>query len=463
MTCKLLIIIIQFYTKSFLFSSKDKDMKIWIRNIYFIVALLIFFLASAFFVLLASGYNYDFSKNKFEKTSVLYVKSYPKNASIFLNDKIYKKPTPTEVIHLKPDLYNIRVEKENYQNWEKQFLIKPEQTVFVEDISLFYNTPKVSILEDGKFQGISISPDKQNILFYDLENKELNIFDLTEKRIINIEKNVAEINYSLWSADNQKVLLEIDGKYFISFIYFNEAPLELSKYIGFTPQEIVWDKFDSNLLYLRTNNEVYSFYLDQKILKKINLQNVLSIQPEKDKLFYISAEDSIDALRVFNIEDQTSEKVLDLGNSSSYKFIWPYNDYFCLLDGNNTLYLIDPNAEEYLIKKFYNVKNVEWDLYNRTLLLKNDFEVWSYDLLSSDETLINRFSKKIESTFWHRNNNHIFYIIDNQVYVIELDNRDRKNIYPLDNIYNSQLFLANKKGNILYYITPSGLVESVIQ
>jgi hypothetical protein len=44
-----------------------------------------------------------------------------------------------------------------------------------------------------------------------------------------------------------------------------------------------------------------------------------------------------------------------------------------------------------------------------------------------------------------------------------LDNRDRKNIYLLENIHGSDLFLANKKGNILYHITPSGLVESIIQ
>jgi len=115
-------------------------MKIWMKKSLFILAVLIFLLASVFFILLALGYNYNFSKNKFEKTSILYLKSYPRGSSIFLNNEKYSEDTPTEITHLKPDLYNIRVEKENYQNWEKQFLIKPEQTVFVEDISLFYKS-----------------------------------------------------------------------------------------------------------------------------------------------------------------------------------------------------------------------------------------------------------------------------------------------------------------------------------
>ncbi len=437
-------------------------MKIWIRNTYFVIAVLVFLSASTFFVLLASGYNYNFLKNKFEKTSVLYVKSYPRNANIFLNDKLYKKLTPTEIIHLKPNLYDIKIEKEEYQKWEKQFLVKPEQTVFVEEVSLFYKTPKVSILEKGNFENLSISPDEQNLLFYDLENSELNIFNLAEKKIINIEENIDEIESSFWSSDSQKVLLKIDNQYFISFIYFNEELFNLSEYISFSPKEIIWDKFNSNLIYLIANNgDLYSFDLNKKVLEATGITNVLAVKPEKDNIFYVANNGDNDSLYLWNNDKE--EKFLDLGVNLNYEFAWPYKDYFCLLDSNNTLYLIDPNAEEYLVNKFYNVESSEWDLYNRTILLKNDFEMWSYDLPTKEEILINRFSKKIENVFWHNNNNHVFYIIDNKAYVIELDNRDRKNIYLLENIHGSDLFLANKKGNILYHITPSGLVESIIQ
>lgn len=439
-------------------------MKIWIRRIYFVLAVVIFLLASTFFILLASGYNYNILKNKFEKTSVLYVKSYPRNANIFLNEKLYKKLTPTEIIHLKPNLYNVKIEKEEYQKWEKQFLVKPEQTVFIEEVSLFYKSPKVSILKNGNFKSLSISPDKQNLLFYDLENEELNIFNLTENRIINLEKDIDEMENTLWSSDNKKVLLEIDDKYFISFVYFNEELLNLSKYISFSPKNIVWDKFDSNLIYLTTDSgSLYKFDLNKKILEDTGITNVLAVKPEKNNIFYISNKDEKDVLYLFDSNKGEKEKILDLGANLNYNFIWPYRDYFCLLDSNKVLYLIDPNVEKYLINKFYNIENLEWDLYNRTILLKNNFEIWSYDLPTEEEILINRFSKNIENIFWHKNNNHIFYVIDGQLNVIELDNRDKKNIYLLENIHDSNLFLANKKGNILYYITPSGLVESIIQ
>ena len=49
-------------------------MKVWIKNTYFVIAVLGFLSASVFFILLASGYNYNFLKNKFEKTSTAITK-----------------------------------------------------------------------------------------------------------------------------------------------------------------------------------------------------------------------------------------------------------------------------------------------------------------------------------------------------------------------------------------------------
>lgn len=438
-------------------------MKVWLRNFYFILAVVVFLSASAFFVLLASGYNYNFLKNKFEKTSVLYIKSYPRSADIFLNEELYKENTPAEIFHLKPNMYNIEISKEGYQHWSKEFLIKPEETVFIEEISLFYKNVKISTLKNGNFESLSISPDQQNIFFYDLENKELNIFNLNENNIINIEKNIELVEKSLWSSDSQKVLLKIDNNYFISFIYFNEELLNLNDYLNFIPQQIVWDKFDSNIIYLTNNNKnLYKFNIQEKILENTGIKNVLAIKPEKNILFYITSEASQkEVLYVWHHGE--SEKILDLGVGLDYKFVWPYKDYICLLDSNNTLYLIDPNDENYLVNKFYNIKNLEWDLYNRTLLLANDFEIWSYDALTKEETLISRFSTEIQDIFWHHNNNHIFYITEGKVYIIELDNRDKKNVYPLDNLSNADLFLSNRRGNVLYYISPAGLTKGIIQ
>lgn len=441
-------------------------MKKWVRKIYLFLAVLIFLSASAFFILLSLGYTYNFSKNRFEKTSVLYIKSYPRDSKIFLNGKESKHVTPSEITHLKPNLYEIRIEKENYQTWKKTLLIKPRQTVFIEDISLFYNEPKIEIIKEGNFQELSISPDKQRLLFYDQDSRDINIFDLFENQIINIETDIDKPEYGLWSSDNQKILLKIGEKYFISSVYLNEDLLAIGEYIKFSIYDLKWDKFNSDLIYFSDlRNNIYSFEISTQEFQLINIKNVLSYKPEKDKLFYILNDGEQDNLYLFDFKKKLSKKLLPLNKiSNNYSFILPYKDYICLLDKDNDfLYLIDSNLEDYLIKTIKEVRDAKWDLYNRMLLINNNLEVWFYDITEKKEILVNRFSEQIDDCFWHRNNNHIFYIINEKLYAIELDNRDKKNIYNLDSVYNSDYFLQNKRGNIFYHIAPTGLIETTIQ
>lgn len=454
---------------------------IWVRRIYLVLIVVIFFTVSVFLISLALGYKYNFLKHKFEKTSILYIKSYPKDASIFLNDKKYSNSTPARITHLKPDLYNIKVSKDTYQTWEKQLLIRPDESVFIEDISLFLQKPESELLKSGNFKELSISPDREKFLFYDKDNNELDFFNISDNQVIPIEKNIGNIEDNIWSPDNKKILLKInestdflpvkysklnqDGEYFVSFTFLNSPILRLSDYIKFNIKNCVWDKFDSNLLYLTDSSlNLYSFDVDKKALKLMNIKNVLAIKPEKSKIFYTFIEGNTTYLYVFDIEKNEKQKILSFENNDNYEFLSPYRDYFCLFDTNlKVLHLIDPNLNNSLVKTFYDVDSADWDLYNRILLLKNDYEISYYDTKIDEQNIINRFSTKISNAFWHRNNNHIFYSMDDKLYVIEMDNRDKKNVFDLSTVKFSNIFLANKKGNILYHITPDGLIKDTIQ
>ncbi|MDD3284525.1 MAG: PEGA domain-containing protein [Patescibacteria group bacterium] len=454
---------------------------IWVRRIYLVLIVFIFLLVSTFLISLALGYKYSFSKHKFEKTSILYIKSYPKDATITLNSKNYSNSTPARITHLNPDLYDIKVSKADYQTWEKQFLVRPDESIFIEDISLFLQKPESEILKSGSFEELSISPDKEKLLFYDKDNDELSFFSISDNQIISVERNIGNIEKNIWSSDNQKILLKINestdflpvkysslnqnAEYFVSFTFLNSPILRLSDYIKFDIKECVWDKFDSSLLYITDSSlNLYSFNIDKKVLKLMNIKNVSAVKPEKSKIFYASQENGITNFYVFDIDKNQNEKIFSFENTNNYEFLLPHRDYFCLFDTDmKILYLIDPNLDKYLVKTFYGINSVDWDLYNRILLLKNDYEISYYDLETNEQSIVNRFSTKILDAFWHRNNNHIFYSLDNKLYVIEMDNRDKKNVFDLSSIKSSNIFLANKKGNILYHITPEGLIKETIQ
>ncbi|HNV96750.1 MAG TPA: PEGA domain-containing protein [bacterium] len=429
---------------------------------YFAIA--IFVIASSFFVFISFGYRYNFTKNKFEKTSVLYIKSYPREASVLLNDKKYKKTTPTQINYLKPDVYKIEVGKEKYQNWEKQINIRVDETVFLENISLFFSEPKITVIKDGNFQEISISPNKEMILFYDNNNKSLNIFDIKSNNIANIEKNISEINYSLWSSDNQKILFESNNKYFVSFPYLNKDILDLSKHINFKIKSFAWDKFNSDILYIIDfSDNLYKFDVVNIKLENTELKNILAIKPEGDKIFYVQKQKDHTIFTFYRKNSKDSDFIV-IPHSSNYKFLEPYRDYFCLLDGSsNKMYLMDPNQKDYILKTIYNIDDVSWDLYNRILLLENDFEIRIYDIKTQEEKTILRSSQKIDTAFWHRNNNHVFYKLNNELKVLELDDRWGRNEFLIQKDMISNNILANRRGNIIYYITKEGLIKNTIQ
>ncbi len=439
-------------------------MHIILRKFLAYFATTIFVIASCFFVFISFGYRYNFTKNRFEKTSVLYIKSYPRGADVLMNDKKYKDTTPAQINYLKPDVYKIQVIKDKYQKWEKQISVRIEEAVFLENISLFFTEPQTSIIESGEFTEVSISPNKEMILFYDNKNKNLNVFDIKSNNIATIEENQSIIDYSLWSSDNQKILLRSNNKYFVSFPYLNKDIMDLSTYLNFKIKSFTWDKFNSNLLYIIDySGNLYKFDVVSIKLENLQLNNILAVKPEGDKIFYVQKQKN-QTIFTYYKKNQEGVDFIVVPYSETYEFLEPYRDYFCLFDKSSTkLYIMDPNQKNYILKTIYNAKDVSWDLYNRILLLKNDFEIWTYDIKTQEEKIISRSSQKIDTAFWHRNNNHIFYESNSELKVLEFDDRWGRNEFLIKKDVISKYVLANRRGNILYYITQFGLEKNTIQ
>jgi hypothetical protein len=246
--------------------------------------------------------------------------------------------------------------------------------------------------------------------------------------------------------------------------------LNIGDYIKFRPKDFFWDKFDANILYmLDDDNNTYRFELSSKKFQRLNIADVVSIKPEGDKVYYISrfkdkGADTKMLLNFINLKDGKIETIYNFDTLGDMDFILTNKDYFCIFNKNNKrLYVIDPNIPNYLIKSFDNVNGASWDIYNRILLIYGDFEISIYDIITNEFTLINRFSEKIKNVFWHKNNNHIFYTMNDKLFVVEIDYRDQKNFFELQNISPSDIFFSNKRGDILYDITPSCIEKNIIQ
>lgn len=110
----------------------------------------------------AKGYRPSFSKKSLEGTGLLAANSYPRGATVFINDKLTTATDDT--LNLPPGEYKVKIAKDGYIPWEKTLKLEPE-LVTQTNTRLF---PSVPNLKPLTFTGVTNpvpSPDGEKIVF----------------------------------------------------------------------------------------------------------------------------------------------------------------------------------------------------------------------------------------------------------------------------------------------------------
>lgn len=141
---------------------------------------------------------------------------------------------------------------------------------------------------------------------------------------------------------------------------------------------------------------------------------------------------------------------LDLSNNLRIEEI---NNLIIILDNNNNiLYLVKSDNLSLKIEKISpKVTNFQLNKTDNNLLLfNNDLEIWIYNLAKAGPELITRQSQKIHEAIWLQDN-YLIYNEANKIILMELDNREPRQIYDLANIEESSDLALDKNENNLFY------------
>ena len=95
----------------------------------FPIFLLAFLIGTPVLLLYTAGYSYNFSTHKLEQVGFLLIDGTPKNADVYLSNKLIAQQMPLYVKRAIPDSYTIRIEKEGYVSYETDVRIDPRQSV----------------------------------------------------------------------------------------------------------------------------------------------------------------------------------------------------------------------------------------------------------------------------------------------------------------------------------------------
>jgi len=125
----------------------------------FLIALI---LGITFTIKYAKGYRPSFKNRALEGTGLLAANSYPKGATVFINDKLTTATDDT--LNLPPGEYPVKIAKDGYIPWEKTLKLEPE-LVTQTNARLFPSVPNLKPLTFSGATNPLPSPDGEKIVF----------------------------------------------------------------------------------------------------------------------------------------------------------------------------------------------------------------------------------------------------------------------------------------------------------
>ena len=249
----------------------------------------------------AKGYRPSFKSKSLEGTGLLVATSFPKGASVFINDKLTSATDDT--INLPPGDYQVRIAKDGYISWEKTLHLEPE--LVTQTLTRLF--PAVPDLKPLTFSGAINpipSPDGQKIVFAvanattDTKNG-LYVIDLFDRPLSfksdprQIVRNSQEFDFTAseltWSPDSSQILAVIDpgekteANLLLDINYFNDAN-DIKDVTATLPVILTeWNEILDKKDHLR-------FVELPEFIQAIATQSATALfwSPDEDKLMYLA-------------------------------------------------------------------------------------------------------------------------------------------------------------------------------
>ncbi len=377
-------------------------------------------------MLYAQGYRINFNRkdpqeNLIKTTGLIAATSQPKSAAIYLDGKLAS--TTDATLTVDPGPHQIRVAKDGYLPWQKDYQSKAE-VVFTTNATLFKSVPDLQPLTLSGAINPALSPDG-SIIVYAVDSASqtsgngLYLYE-TSQSLSLIKSNPKQITPNLPGFDWSKAIYVIspDNKELIAYFGTNTYLLDLSQ--NFTNKSIVDISTDSNLSKTKTNWNK----LDQEILA-----NKLRKLP-KD-LQSIVATDSAKSL-VFNS------------------------------DNDKVLYMVEKEIK--LPENILPPMPAKSTQAQARDLKPGYFYV--YDLVDDTNFVITSLSQT-KNISWIPETSFLAYIQDNTVYVVDYDATNRQKIYAGQFKSNTLGFFPDGKKIILslspYPTAPENLYSITIR
>jgi len=471
----------------------------------------IFFIAATLVIIFyCLGYRFDFENKTIVKTGGLYFSIAPPGATIYLDQRSYKKTNfffkNAFLSGLLPKDYKITITKPDYHPWNKILTVGEEKVTEAKNIILFPKNPEFRFLAQ-KINEFFPAPGGQKLILKtgDKDGWALNYFDLQNQKqfeILNVQElqvleaggksltrqKTAKINFLNlhWSSDSKKILIEvnIDGekRYLVvettpeKNFFILDAENNIKK-ISFNPNNsgelfLIAPESKKPETSVQKSKEIKSGHQiiyrlkngGKQIMLKISApsfeQNIVSFSVLGNNILWLTDAGFLYLGRLINSEKIELLEILNLkpinvDKEANYQIL-AKDVSKILLKEDETLYYLNP--ESHLLEKIFNpVKAVEFSQDMKKIAVSTGNQIWLFYLEKKyeqpqreigDKVLIADFGESIINLSW-LNNHYLIFQIGNSIKIAEIDNRSKINLIELTTFPSLKIYWNQKQKTLL--------------
>lgn len=464
-------------------------------EVYFYACVTMFFVLLAVILYYSFGYKYDIDNGKTVQVGAIIVKTEPNKADIYINGELFKNnilgdlfSDYTKIENLSSETYNVKIEKNDYFSWEKNIAVQGGYITELKNIVLLKNNYEKEVLLNGiitntELNNIWVSNNKNKIAYQKIDKEKLSvfIFDIkNNKQNIAANFNILLLekcrNYNfdniIWSNDDLKIILRIncDGnysRYLIDLenknrIYKLDAILDPTKEI-----ESGWNFYFGESLFYLKNNSLYKFDYNKLKSEKI-IVGISSFSIIGDRAYYFKTGDN-NLYSINYSELDTPKKIFTMNDNFDSdlpsRIVKSKKNTYLVLSKSGNLYFVNENNKISFINSF--VENAYFSNDDKRIMYSNNREIWIYYIYEKisqpfkeehANELITRYSGTISNVFLYKDNEHLFYKEGSVLKFVEIDNRDKVNIFSVLEIEGNDIFYS-RDDNFIYYVENNRLMQ----
>ena len=416
-----------------------------------LLGFVVFLILAPTIVLYVRGITYDFSKKAFVTTGILAMRLEPKDANIYLNNKL-KRESSGDIKFILPGEYDVTVKKDGYFTWSKRLSVESGQVAWgspaYNKIYLLLKNPLAQKLADNVIDAYG---ESDNLVY--LSKSNLNIIPMANPTTAKTFPLPFELNKIVTAdADLNNIILSASGTKLTLFNKPTEKFLDLSAMF----ENGAEFGFNGNDIYALSSGTLFSVDPNKKIKNQL-FSDVKAFYFQDNLLYFVQNTSSQKPALYTSQAPFSSSQVLlnNLPDFSVGKLFITYEKQIFLL-ADKTLYLANSTMEKM-------VEDISFSNFQKTdsaLALIHLGQADFFDPLAHNFNYVTRTTENLNSLIVRNSIGQAFYISSGKINSIELDTRDKQNQHLLYNGTAEKFFVDRAAKNII--LLDGGILKSMV-